>query len=86
MLDLTGRGSLLVSQCSKSMAEEFDLEGNSLWRTPGPVAPGILTEVRNGHFMCAVFSQSNVIELDRSGKTVWRYEVPGYHPFLARKR
>jgi len=86
VLDLTSRGGLFVSQCSKSMAEEFDLEGNSLWRTPGPDAPGILTEVRNGHFMCAVYSQSAVIELDRSGKTVWRYEVPGYNPIRARKR
>lgn len=86
VLDLTRRGSLLVSQCYKSMAEEFDLEGKNLWRTPGPVAPGILTEVRNGHFMCAVYSQNAVIELDRSGKTVWRHEVPGYNPFLARKR
>ena len=86
MLDLTRGGSLLVSQRSKNMAEEFDLDGTSLWRTPGPVAPGILTEVRNGHFMCAVFSQSAVIELDRNGKTVWRHEVSGYHPFLARKR
>src|SRR5262249_43458294 len=39
VLDLTSRGSLLVSQCSRSLAEEFDLEGKSLWRTPGPVAP-----------------------------------------------
>ena len=86
VLDVTRRGSLLVSQCSKSLAEEFDLEGNTLWRTPGPVAPGVLTGVRNGHFMCAIFSQNAVVELDRSGKTVWRYEIPGYHPFLARKR
>jgi hypothetical protein len=34
----------------------------------------------------AIFSQSAVIELDRTGKTVWRYETPGYNPFLARKR
>jgi hypothetical protein len=68
------------------MAEEFDLDGNSLWRTPGPVAPGIVTEVRNGHLMLAIYTQGAVTELDRSGKTVWRYEVPGYNPFLARKR
>jgi hypothetical protein len=86
VLDLTRRGNLLVSQCHKSLAEEFDLEGKSLWRTPGPVAPGIITEVRNGHFIVAVFSQNHVIELDRSGKTVWRHDVPGYQPFLARKR
>jgi RNA polymerase sigma factor (sigma-70 family) len=86
VLDLTSRGGLLVSRCSQSMAEEFDLEGKSLWRTPGPVAPGIVTEVRNGHFMVAVFSQSAVVELDRSGKTVWRCETPGYNPFLARRR
>jgi HEAT repeat protein len=86
VLDLTGRGSLLVSQCGKNTAEEFDLEGNSLWRTPGPVAPGVVTEVRNGHLMLAIFTQGTVAELDRSGKTVWRYEVPGYNPFLARKR
>ena len=36
--------------------------------------------------MVASFAQSAVLELDRSGKTVWRYEVPGYHPFIARKR
>jgi len=86
VLDLTSRGSLLVSQCSRSLAEEFDLEGKSLWRTPGPVAPGVITEVRNGHFIVAIFSQNAVIELDRTGKTVWRHEVPGYHPFLARRR
>jgi HEAT repeat protein len=86
VLDLTGRGGLLVSQCSRSLAEEFDLEGTSLWHTSGPVAPGIITEVRNGHFIVASFSQSIVIELDRTGKTVWRYEVPGYQPFIARKR
>jgi HEAT repeat protein len=86
VLDLTGRGGLLVSQCSRNLAEEFDLEGMSLWRTPGPVAPGISTEVRNGHYIVASFSQSVVIELDRTGKTVWRYEVPGYQPFIARKR
>jgi PQQ-like domain len=86
VLDLTSRGTLLVSQCSKSMAEEFDLNGKSLWRTPGPVAPGLITRVRNSHFMVALFGQSAVVELDRTGKTVWRYEVPGYHPFTARKR
>jgi len=68
------------------MAEEFDLEGKSLWRTPGPVAPGLLTEVRNGHFMLAFYTQNAVVELDRNGRTVWRHEVPGYNPFLARKR
>ena len=86
VLDLTTRGGLLVSQCYKSMAEEFDLEGKSLWRTPGPVAPGLLTEVRNGHFMLAFYTQNAVVELDRNGRTVWRHEVPGYNPFLARKR
>jgi len=83
VLDFTSRGRLLVSQGAKSMAEEFDLDGKSLWQTP---APGIVTEVRNGHLMVAVYSQSAVIELDRTGKTVWRHEVPGYNPFLARKR
>lgn len=86
ILDLTRRGSLLVSQGFKSMAEEFDLEGKSLWRTVGPVVPGIATEVRNRHLLVASFSQSAVLELDRSGKAVWRHEVPGYNPFLARKR
>jgi hypothetical protein len=86
VLDLTSRGSLLVTQCGRSMAEEFDLAGTSLWRTPGPVAPGVTTAVRNGHFMVANFYQSEVVELDRAGKTVWRYAVPGYNPFLARRR
>ena len=36
--------------------------------------------------MVAIFSQNAVIKLDRTGKTVWRHEVPGYHPFLARRR
>jgi hypothetical protein len=86
VLDLTSRGGLLVSQLAQSMAEEFDLEGKSLWRTQGPVAPGVVTGVRNGHVMVAVYSQSAVIQIDRSGKTVWRHEVPGYNPFLARQR
>ena len=84
--DLTSRGGLLVSQPSKSMAEEFDLEGRSLWKTPGPIAPGLVTPVRTGHFMLAVFGEGAVIQLDRSGKSVWRYEVAGYNPFIARQR
>jgi hypothetical protein len=83
VLDFTPRGTLLVTQPKK--AEDFDLEGKSLWRTPGD-SPGILTDVRNGHFLAASFSQSAVIELDRTGKSMWRHEVPGYHPFLARRR
>jgi RNA polymerase sigma factor (sigma-70 family) len=85
VLDVTHRGSLLVVQ-AKGTFEEFDLEGKSLWRSPGPFAPGLTTEVRNGHLMVAGYSQGAVIELDRSGKTVWRHEVPGYNPVLARKR
>jgi hypothetical protein len=86
VLDFTHRGGLLVSRCSQSTAEEFDLAGISLWRTPRPVAPGVVTGVRNGHFMVAVFSGSAVVELDRLRKIVWRHEVPGFSPFLARKR
>ena len=33
--------------------------------------------------MAASYSQNAVIRLDRNGKTVWRYEVPGYNPILA---
>jgi hypothetical protein len=83
VLDLTRRGTLLVTQPQRG--ENFDLEGKSLWRIPGN-APGILTDIRNAHFLAAGFAQSAVIELDRTGKTVWRYETPGYHPFIARKR
>jgi HEAT repeat protein len=89
VLDLSPRGDLLVSQCGQSMAEEFNLDGKTLWKTPEPVAPGapgIVTATRTGHIICAVFYQSTVLELDRSGKTVWRYETPGYQPFLARRR
>jgi hypothetical protein len=49
-----------------------------------PAARGLV--MRNGHFVVAVFSQSAVIQLDRTGKVVWRYETPGYNPFLARQR
>jgi hypothetical protein len=48
--------------------------------------PGIATAVRNGHVMVAVFSQSRVVELDRTGKVVRQYQTPGYEPFLARQR
>jgi RNA polymerase sigma factor (sigma-70 family) len=86
VLDLAGRGSLLVSQCDAGAAEEFDLEGKSLWRTQGGMAPGVVTRVRNGHVMVADYAEGAVIQLDRTGKVVWRYEVPGYNPFIARQR
>src|SRR5262249_49770409 len=86
-LQLTSRGGLLVSECPKrTLAQEFDLEGKSLWQTSGPVVPGILTEARNGRLVAAVWDAGAVVELDRNGATVWRYEVPGFNPFLARKR
>lgn len=86
VLDLTPRGSLLVSRCTSSTAVEFDLHGKNLWQTQGPGAAGVATAVRNGHVMVAVFSQSSVVQVDRTGKVVWQYQTPGYNPFLARQR
>ena len=63
---------------------ELDLEGKNLWQAQ--TTPGIATAVRNGHVMSAAFYQSNVVQLDRTGKVVWEYQTPGYQPFLARQR
>jgi hypothetical protein len=86
VIDLTPRGSLLVSLCPKSAAVEFDLEGNKLWQAQHAGLAGIPTAVRNGHMVVALYAQSNVVQLDRAGKVVWQYQTPGYHPFLARQR
>jgi hypothetical protein len=34
----------------------------------------------------AIYSQERVVEVDRAGRVVWQYQVPGFNPFLARKR
>jgi hypothetical protein len=86
VLDLTPRGSLLVSMSFKNAAAEFDLEGNKLWHAEGADLAGIATEVRNGHKIVALTYQSMVVELNRAGKVVWQYQTPGYEPFLARQR
>jgi RNA polymerase sigma factor (sigma-70 family) len=86
-LDLTSRGSLLVSRVPQSLALELDLAGNTLWQAQGPSAAGNATSVpRNGHVMVAMYEQGRVLELDRSGKVVWQYQTAGYNPFLARQR
>jgi hypothetical protein len=65
---------------------EFDLEGKTLWQSQGPSTAGVATAVRNGHVMVAIYSQSAVVQTDRSGRVVWRYQTAGYNPFLARQR
>jgi outer membrane protein assembly factor BamB len=65
---------------------EFDREGNTLWQAPGPNTVGIGSAVRNGHVLVALYAQGSVVQLDRTGKVVWRYETAGYNPFLARQR
>lgn len=86
ILDLTPRGSLLITRGSTSTAMEFDLDGKNFWQIQSPGTPGIATAVRNGHVMVASFYQSSVAQLDRTGKVVWQHQTPGYHPFLARQR
>jgi RNA polymerase sigma factor (sigma-70 family) len=86
VLDMTPRGNLLVSLCPKSAAAEFDLEGNKLWQARTPHFVGIPTVARNGHKVVGLYAQSNVVELDRSGKVVWEYATSGYLPFMARRR
>jgi RNA polymerase sigma factor (sigma-70 family) len=86
VLDLTPRGSLLVTQGFKNAAVEFDLEGNPLWQVQGNNLTGIATEARNGHLTVANLYQSRVVRVDRSGRVVWQCQTPGFNPFLARQR
>src|SRR5262249_52432670 len=76
VLDLTPRGSLLVSRCSRSNAAEFDLEGNQLWEAGGEGFGGIPTATRDGHLVVAIYSQSRVVQVDRSGRVVWQCQTP----------
>jgi RNA polymerase sigma-70 factor (ECF subfamily) len=87
VLDPTSWGSLLVTRCTpRNEAAEFDLDGKLLCEGQGDHLAGISTMVRNGHRMTAVYDQSKVVESDRAGNVVWQCPVPGYNPFLARKR
>jgi RNA polymerase sigma factor (sigma-70 family) len=85
-LDLTPRGSLLVSRFPPHDVAEFDLAGSNRWQTRTDATPGIATATRTGGVLVAVFYQSRVVEVDRAGKVVWQYQVQGFNPFLARRR
>jgi HEAT repeat protein len=82
-IDFTPRGRILVGKPSQNAIEEFDLEGKSLWQR---VRTGSATVMRNGHVIQVNYGAGSVAEFDRAGRGVWQYQVPGYNPFMARKR
>ena len=83
-IDLTPRGRILVDHLRQIGVAEFDLQGKRLWQTSVTVGS---TAVRNGHVMAGNWSTRYVSEVDRAGKVVWQYQLPGgYKPWRARKR
>ena len=63
---------------------ERDLKGNVIWQRQMNGNPHNVQRLPNGHTF--ITTNTQMVEVDRNGKTVWRHEVPDYNPFLARKR
>jgi hypothetical protein len=83
-IDLTSRGGVLVPQYTQGRVVEYDAVGTVVREVPCP-QPNSAQRLPNGNLLIASRSNSALVELDRNGKTVWRYQAPGRLQRMSRR-
>ncbi len=83
-IDLSPRGSILVTQQANGKVLEFDHEGKKLLELDAPAAR-TASFLPNGHILVAAQQGQRIYEMDRSGKVVWEYKDVT-NPYRARRR
>ena len=74
-LTVLPNGHILVPQYAQSKVVEFDANGKVVWQAEAPL-PASASRLPNGNTLVACQNQC-VIEVNRAGKEVWRYNVDG---------
>jgi len=77
-------GHVLVPQYGQGKVVEFDPNGKAVWEAQTPM-PSSASRLPNGNTLVACQNNQCIIEVNRAGKEVWRYNVNG-RPWQVRRR
>jgi HEAT repeat protein len=77
-------GGVVLPLTGQNQVTEFNAKGNRVWEATAH-RPTSALRLSNGHTLVACRDAQLVVELDRSGKEVWRYKSTGY-PWRAYRR
>jgi HEAT repeat protein len=77
-------GHVLIPQYGQGKVAEFDANGKVVWQADVPM-PSSASRLPNGNTLVACQNNQCIIEVNRAGKEVWRYNVNG-RPWQARRR
>jgi hypothetical protein len=68
----------------QNLVSEFDAQGKRVWEAAAH-RPTSAVRLTNGHTLISCRDSQLVVEVDRSGKEVWRFKSTGY-PWRAYRR
>jgi HEAT repeat protein len=77
-------GGVVLPLTGQNQVTEFNAQGKRVWEATAH-RPTSAVRLSNGHTLVACRDAQMVVELDRSGKEVWRYKSSGY-PWRAYRR
>ena len=77
-------GGVVLPLTAQDLVAEFNAQGKRVWEA-GAHRPTSAIRLTNGHTLISCRDAQLVVELDRTGKEVWRYKSTGY-PWRAYKR
>jgi outer membrane protein assembly factor BamB len=83
-LQVLSDGRILVPLYRENKVVEFSPTGNRLWEA-SVTYPTSATRLSNGHTLVVSLTQRTVIELNRQGEEIWRYQTEG-RPWCAVRR
>jgi HEAT repeat protein len=77
-------GGVVLPLTAQNLVSEFNAQGKRVWEASAP-RPTSAVRLANGHTLVSCRDGQSVVELDRSGREVWRYKSTGY-PWRAYRR